>query len=571
MPSFKKENIKILCVILARGGSKGIPHKNIKLLNNHPLISYSLTAAKNSKLIDKIIVSTDSKRIAKISKSYGAEIPFLRPAKLSGDKVASVDALKHALNKSEIFYKTKFNYIIELPCVSPLRDEHDIDQALNILINNKLDSVTSYVDTGEKHPIRLKRIKNNNVTNFCKEYPEASIGSFRQDFEKCYIRNGAIYAMTRACLMNRTRHGKKQFPMIMDPSKSINIDDKFDFTLAELLIENGFSNNKPKAVYQTEVWIKEDKEILLITSPLNFMNEIKEKLQLNYSLIYSPYASKKQTIDILKKYNVSKWICSPSPKYFINKDILKYANNLQTISTPSTGKNHIDEEYCEMNKIVLKTLQKTSFVKKIYASSEYTFALMLASLRKINSSINIVKSGHWRDMEEKLRSNELTNKKIGIIGYGRIGKNISRYLKPFDVKIFINDIKKPKNAGKLKFLKNIRDLVKLADIIFICVDLNKSTYKLFDKKIFKYMKNKFLINTSRGEVINETDLIKAIKAKQVKSYAADVVSNEQGKIEHNKIVEFSRKNDSVTITPHIAGLTKESEIKAMKQAIINLK
>ena len=99
-----------------------------------------------------------------------------------------------------------------MPCVSPLRDHTDVDKAVEILIEKKYDSVISYVNTGEKHPTRLKRIKNNIVTNFCKDYPEPDIGSRRQDFEECYIRNGAIYAMTRKTLIEKnSRNGKKVF------------------------------------------------------------------------------------------------------------------------------------------------------------------------------------------------------------------------------------------------------------------------------------------------------------------------------------------------------------------------
>ena len=109
-----------------------------------------------------------------------------------------------------------------------------------------MDSVISYVNTGEKHPTRLKRIKSNKVTNFCKDYPEPDIGSRRQDFEPCYIRNGAIYSMTRNTLIKKnSRNGKKSIPYIMSDEKSINIDTKFDFEIAKMLIENGRCNNFP--------------------------------------------------------------------------------------------------------------------------------------------------------------------------------------------------------------------------------------------------------------------------------------------------------------------------------------
>ena len=128
---------KILCVILARGGSKGIPLKNITDVCGHPLLSYSIQAAKDSKIIDEIVVSTDSEKIAKVARNYGAKTPFLRNKKLARDTTTSVDALYDAVLRSENFFKTKFDFVIELPCVSPLRDSEDINKVLKILTKKK--------------------------------------------------------------------------------------------------------------------------------------------------------------------------------------------------------------------------------------------------------------------------------------------------------------------------------------------------------------------------------------------------------------------------------------------------
>ena len=145
-------------------------NKKYKKINNHPLISYSIYAALKSNILKNNCLSTQTK--LEMLQIYGAEAPFKRPKILSGDKVWSVTALKHAVIETEKIYKRKFDYIIELPCVSPLRDHTDVDKAVEILIEKKYDLVISYVNTGEKHPTRLKRIKNNIVTNFCKDYPE---------------------------------------------------------------------------------------------------------------------------------------------------------------------------------------------------------------------------------------------------------------------------------------------------------------------------------------------------------------------------------------------------------------
>lgn len=229
-------------VILARGGSKGIPNKNIKPIKGKPLIAYTIEAGLKSKVFDELVVSTDSKKIVTIAKEFGALVPFIRPDELAGDSVWSRDALKHAVLESEKIFNKKYNYVIELPCIAPLRNEVHIKEAYEKLTENKSDSVTSVVQMGDKHPVRMKRIVNGLLQDFTTEFPEGE-GSRRQDLEPCYIRNGAIYAMTRDCIVNKfSRHGDSCRPYIMDDESSVNIDAIIDFKLAEILI-----NEKNKA------------------------------------------------------------------------------------------------------------------------------------------------------------------------------------------------------------------------------------------------------------------------------------------------------------------------------------
>ena len=228
--------MKVLGVILARGGSKGIPKKNIKLLNRKPLIAYTIESALESRIFDELIVSTDSEEIAEISRKYGAKVPFMRPPELAGDEVWSRDALKHAVLECEKIYKKRYDYVIELPCIAPLRNAVHIREAFDKLVSTKADSVTSVVQMGDKHPVRMKRIVNDRLKDFTTEFPEGE-GSRRQDLEPCFIRNGAIYAMTRDCIVKKfSRHGDICRPYIMDEKSSINIDTVLDFKLAEILL-----------------------------------------------------------------------------------------------------------------------------------------------------------------------------------------------------------------------------------------------------------------------------------------------------------------------------------------------
>jgi CMP-N-acetylneuraminic acid synthetase len=229
--------MKTLGVILARGGSKGIPKKNIVDVNGIPLIAHTIQAAIKSKIFSNLVVSTDCKKIADVSKLWGASVPFMRPDELAQDHVWSRDALKHAVLESEKIYKVTYDYVIELPCVAPLRNENHIKEVHNLLINNKVDSVTSVCQMADKHPVRMKRIVNGILKDFCTEFPEGE-GSRRQDLEPCYIRNGAIYAMTRNCIVNKfSRHGSGSLAYVMDELSSVNIDTQLDLIVARSLLK----------------------------------------------------------------------------------------------------------------------------------------------------------------------------------------------------------------------------------------------------------------------------------------------------------------------------------------------
>ncbi len=232
-----KENYNILGITLARGGSKGIKNKNIKLLNKKPLIYYTINEALKSKLISNYIVSTDSKEIKKISEKYGANVPFLRPKELSTDTSSSSDALKHAVNFMEKMNKTKYDFIIEIMATNPLKNYKDIDSLIAKLIKTKADSVIAVSKVTEYHPRRLKKIVNDRIIDIMKEKKE----SRRQDLKPdIFIRAGSIYGIKREIIMKKgLRYGTKNSrPYILPNKRAINIDNENDFIVAEHLIKN---------------------------------------------------------------------------------------------------------------------------------------------------------------------------------------------------------------------------------------------------------------------------------------------------------------------------------------------
>jgi len=226
---------KILVIIPARGGSKGLPRKNIKLLNGKPLISYTIQAAKKSKFVDRVIVSTDDLEIAQISKDCGAEVPFIRPDELSGDNSSTVEALKHAvvwLKENEGY---KPDLICVLQCTSPLRSSKDIDGTIQKLFETDKDAAVSVCEV-EVNPYWTNIFDGDKLEYFI---PEGKNIVRRQELPKIYRLNGAVYLIkTEVFLEKGTLEPDNITGYIMNNSDSVDIDDEIDFCLAEALLHN---------------------------------------------------------------------------------------------------------------------------------------------------------------------------------------------------------------------------------------------------------------------------------------------------------------------------------------------
>jgi CMP-N,N'-diacetyllegionaminic acid synthase len=235
--------VKVLGVTLARGGSKSVPRKNIKLIAGAPLIGYTITEALKSNLITRYIVSTDDKEIQQVAIECGAEAPFLRPSEFSTDEASSVSAIQHAVDWVEKQEGVRYDYIVELMCTNPMKTVEDIDASIEKLISTQADSVIAVHQLEDHHPARIKKIINDKIINFCiPEIPE----SRRQDLKpEAYIRSGSIYALKRDYLMSDgKRYGSDNSrPYILPPERAVNIDTEIDFMIAELILKNRQINN----------------------------------------------------------------------------------------------------------------------------------------------------------------------------------------------------------------------------------------------------------------------------------------------------------------------------------------
>lgn len=225
---------RVVGLITARGGSKSIPHKNIKLLAGRPLIAWTLEAALQSRSLDRIIVSTDDEEIAKISERRGAEVPFLRPAELAEDTTPTLPVLQHAVSWLESAKQPVPEVIVTLQPTSPLRRPEHIAQAVTLLLETGADSVVS-VCLAEHNPHWMKRLEGDRVYPFFKDTLH---DSRRQDLPPVYRPNGAIYVTRYPVLMKENRIlGEDTRAVVMDAESSIDIDTWLDFKIAELILK----------------------------------------------------------------------------------------------------------------------------------------------------------------------------------------------------------------------------------------------------------------------------------------------------------------------------------------------
>lgn len=222
--------MRILAIIPARGGSKGVKLKNIQRFAGKPLIVHTILSAKNSKYIDKILVSTDNQKIAKIAKSAGAEVPFLRPKKISRDNILIIEVIKHALN----FLKNQFyvpDIVLILQPTSPLRTKTIVDKSVDVLKKSDATSVIA-VSKVKTHPYSSfwydKKYLKPFVPNF-KKYSQ------RQSRPILYYPTGSIYTFWRKTLEKyNSIYGTKIKPLIIEEENNVDIDSKFDFFIGEM-------------------------------------------------------------------------------------------------------------------------------------------------------------------------------------------------------------------------------------------------------------------------------------------------------------------------------------------------
>lgn len=256
---------------------------------------------------------------------------------------------------------------------------------------------------------------------------------------------------------------------------------------------------------------------------------------------------------------------------FIGPELIDAADRLQVICTASTGTTHIDKAYATQKGIaVLALTQDMSVIRKISSTAELAFGLTLATIRHIPAGFDHVKRGGW-DYTQFI-GRQLDHLTIGVVGYGRLGTFYAQYAKAFGGRVLVYDPYVTVRDPDLTQVKTIAPLLKKSDVIALHVHVTPETDGMVNKQWFDQMRDDVVIvNTARGEIINETDLVGFLKTHPSAQLAADVITGETTNKQTSPLIRYAKKAKNIILTPHIGGMTREGQQIAYNHAARKLK
>jgi len=244
-------------------------------------------------------------------------------------------------------------------------------------------------------------------------------------------------------------------------------------------------------------------------------------------------------------------------EYFLGKSFLDEAKKLKYICTPTTGLNHVNIDECSQRDVKIISLKgEYEFLSTIRATPEHTFGLVLSLLRNYKNAFLSNKNKEWN--RDKYKGFELYKNNVGIIGFGRVGKILSKYFEAFGAKVFFYDIDSSIKQINGSFrVDSICKLIEKSNIVILSVSYSKENYKFFNKQYINLLGEKYFVNTARGELVDEDYLIQKIEKGFFKGVAIDVIQNEQNEGDLHRFISAT-KNNNYIITPHISGATYNS-------------
>ncbi len=364
-----------------------------------------------------------------------------------------------------------------------------------------------------------------------------------------------------------------------DPVSGLNVSVETERIMAEAMVKSGVYPVHPVRYRPPYVVVQPDQKgsekykiPALFSAPNTFFSEsIKNEWESLFDITYAWNAPESVTRKLLKGKEV--WITGTCPPYLISREMMESATALKLIATPSTGTNHIDVKAAEDLGIPVCSIKTSAFLKDIHASSEHSFALLLAMMKKLNVVTEEARFGHWREREEEFRTVELHGRTIGLVGYGRIGSNMARYCHTFGMNVIVYDPFKEAGETWLEQVDSRDELLKRSEIVSLHYHLSEESKGSFGKDDFENMQDgACFLNTARGELVDEPAMIEALKSGKLRAAAVDVISGEDRmyKWDH-PVIAYAREHRNLIVSPHTAGLTIDSESKAAMEILNEIK
>ena len=313
---------------------------------------------------------------------------------------------------------------------------------------------------------------------------------------------------------------------------------------------------------------------IAVITPVSHLKGVPELLLSKGRVFLYEESTKEQVREMLLTHKADTIVCNPNQQtYKIDKELLE-GTNVKLINTCSTGMNHIDVDYCKKNNIKIYSLTRDmNLINNLPSTSELAFGLMLSLLRQIPQGQKHASEYNWDYTQ--FMGRQVKDLKVGIVGYGRLGKMMYDFCKAFGADVMIYD---PYVRDQLSdsFLLNhwcssLEQLFEFSDVVSLHTHVTDETKYMINKDLFGSInKDCYIINTSRGEIVNETDIVEGLKSGKITGYATDVVEDEFGDLTKSPIIKAMNEGENIIITPHVGGMTIEGQTKAYTWAINKL-
>ncbi len=309
---------------------------------------------------------------------------------------------------------------------------------------------------------------------------------------------------------------------------------------------------------------------ILVITPVRHIKGVAEILESIGRVTYKDNPTQQEVVRSLR--GVHAIFTNPNKSnVFLGREVIDAGTDLKVLCTASTGTVHIDKAYAAKKKLpVLSLTTDINIIGKISSTAELAFALTLAALRHLPAATASVKRGEWDYLPFVGR--QLDHLTIGVVGYGRLGKFYARYTKAFGSRVLVYDPYVTVKEKGIEQVAKVDLLLREADVIALHVHVTPETTGMVNKKWFARMKKDVvLVNTARGEIMNERDLLTFLKKNKEARLATDVLADEQIGKKKNPLIQYAKKASNIIITPHIGGMTQEGQFIAYGHAAHKLK